>query len=159
MEKISPHISYQEAIRSNTALRKKINNTPDQDQLKNMKALALNLFEPLRAWAKSPIFVSSFFRCPLLNVAVGGAYASDHMAFNERAAIDIDGDVFEGKSNKELFEFIRDNLEFDKLIWEFGSHENPNWVHASYSCHENRKIVLKAITTAKGTEYIRLWDS
>lgn len=142
-KKISQHISYSEAIRSYTAIRDGIDNIPDSCHLANMTALAIFLFEPLRIWAKVPIYISSFFRSFKLNIAVGGVDYSDHLALNKRCSIDIDADVYGGITNRELFEYIRDNLEFDKLIWEHGDDENPDWVHVSFSRVHNRKILLK----------------
>lgn len=156
MKNISPHISYKEATISQTAIKKGIDNTPNEAQLRNMEALAINVFEPLRIWAGVAIFISSFFRSLLLNFTIGGASKSDHCALNDAAAIDIDADVYGGKTNKELFVYIRDHLEFDKLIWEFGNDDQPDWVHVSYSIVKNRKIILRAFKTGSGTKYIEL---
>ena len=70
--KISDHITYAEAIHSNTAKRKGIDNTPNPTQVENMKLLAEKIFEPLRKWTSGPIKVNSFFRSPELNTAIGG---------------------------------------------------------------------------------------
>jgi len=156
VNRISEHISYKEVIRSQTAVKKGIKNIPNPFQLVNIIALAINIFEPLRVWAGVKIYISSFFRAVLLNTVIGGSAKSDHCALRDRAAIDVDADVFGGKSNKELFEYVRDNLEFDKLIWEFGDDENPDWVHISYSRGVNRKIILRAYRTETGTKYIEL---
>ena len=138
---ISDHISYKEATRSNTARRRGIRNTPRQWQIDNMKRLAENIFEPLRLWAGGPIRVNSFFRSTKLNKAVGGSTKSQHI---KGQAIDID-DTHGHKTNKEMFDYIREKLDYDQLIWEYGDNKNPDWVHVSYvSQFQNRKIVLRA---------------
>lgn len=139
--KISKHISYKEAIRSRTAILRGIRNTPGQKALRRMKSVAENVFEPLREWAGGAIRVNSFYRSPRLNSAIGGAKSSDHM---KGYAIDLD-DVYGFKTNAEMFWYIVDNLTFDKIIWEFGDKNNPNWVHVSYRDDDtNRGIILRA---------------
>ena len=135
-EKISKHVSYKEGIRSNTADRLGLDNTPNNLQLKCMKDIAEDLFEPLRKWVGGPIKINSFFRGEPVNTAIGGSKYSQHM---KGQAMDID-DTFGYKTNAEMYNYIKDNLDFDQLIWEFGDHKNPNWVHISYVTHrENRK--------------------
>ena len=84
---ISKHISYKEGAYSNTATRKGIDNTPNDEQLENMKLVADKVFEPLRKWVSGPIKINSFFRCPELNKAIGGSSKSQHC---KGQAIDID---------------------------------------------------------------------
>ena len=140
-EKISKHVSYKEAIKSNTALRKGIDNTPSAYHITNMVGVAENVFEPLREWVGGPVKISSMFRSAALNKAIGGAKHSQHM---EGRAIDLD-DTFGHKTNAEMFHYIKENLNFDQLIWEFGNDKNPDWVHVSYvSKEENRGRVLQA---------------
>ena len=139
--RISKHISYKEATQSQTAVRKGINNDPDAYQLQNMQVLAEKIFEPLREHFGVPIAINSFFRSQKLNKAIGGATGSQH---TQGRAIDVD-DTLGGVSNKQMFDWIRENLNFDQLIWEFGNDNNPDWVHISYvSESENRKRVLRA---------------
>ena len=141
MERISEHISYKEAIKSNTAMRLDIDNTPDPYEITNMHGLAANIFEPLREWVDGPIKISSFFRCTDLNRAIGGSNRSQHC---QGRAIDID-DTYGRKTNAEMYAYIKDNLDFDQIIWEFGNDVNPDWVHISYvSANENRGRCLKA---------------
>ena len=148
---ISKHISDKEGVYSNTALRLGIENKPNKEQLKNMKTIAKKIFEPLRKHAGGPIKITSFFRAPDLNKAIGGSRRSQHCMGQ---AMDID-DVFGHLTNAEMYHFIKDNLNFDQLIWEFGDEKNPNWVHVSYvSEKENRKRCLKAFKDNKGkTKY------
>jgi|TARA_R100000458_G_C8210395_1_gene198053 hypothetical protein len=141
MKNISNHISYKEGTHSNTATRRNIDNIPDDYQLANMEAIAANIFEPLREWVNGPIKINSFFRSPDLNTAIGGSSKSQHC---EGRAIDID-DTFGHKTNAEMYNYIKENLNFDQLIWEFGNDTNPDWVHVSYvSDDQNRNRCLKA---------------
>ena len=150
MEKISKHISFKEGIKSNTATRLGINNTPDDYQVSNMVNIAINLFEPLREFVGGPIKINSFFRCEDLNRAIGGSSRSQHC---EGRAIDLD-DTFGHKTNAEMFNYIKDNLDFDQLIWEFGNDNNPDWVHVSFiSLDENRGRVMKAVKENGKTSY------
>ena len=148
--KISNHISYKEAVKSNTALRLNIKNEPDDYQITNMVGIAHNVFEPLREYVGGPIKINSMFRCEELNRAIGGSSRSQHC---EGRAIDID-DTFGHKTNAEMFEYIRNNLNFDQLIWEFGDDNNPAWVHVSYIAEDgNRKRVMRAEKINGKTNY------
>jgi hypothetical protein len=148
--KISKNISEREAIESYTAKRKGIENIPSEYQLTNMVAVAENVFEPLRKWVGGPIKINSFFRSPELNKAIGGSGKSQHC---EGRAIDID-DVYGRKSNAEMYNYIKNNLDFDQLIWEFGTDDNPDWVHVSYvSVDGNRRRCLKAEKVNNRTTY------
>tara|TARA_Y100001938_G_C7911532_1_gene339849 strand:+ start:256 stop:717 length:462 start_codon:yes stop_codon:yes gene_type:complete len=151
MERISEHISFKEATKSNTALRLNLDNTPNDYQITNMVGLALNIFEPLRKFVGGPIKINSFFRCEQLNRAIGGSSRSQHC---EGRAIDLD-DTFGHKTNAEMFQYVKDNLNFDQIIWEFGDDNNPNWVHVSYiSEDENRGRCMKATKVNGKTKYI-----
>ena len=147
---ISKHISYKEGVYSNTATRKGIDNTPNNEQLDNMELLAEEVFEPLRTYVDGPIKINSFFRCPELNTAIGGSSSSQHC---KGQAIDID-DTFGRMSNAEMYHWIKENLDFDQMIWEFGDDDNPDWVHISYvSEKKNRNRCLKAYKENKKTKY------
>jgi hypothetical protein len=148
--KISDHITYAEAIHSNTAKRKGIDNTPSEVQVLSMKLLAEKIFEPLRKWVGGPIKVNSFFRSVTLNEAIGGVASSQHC---KGQAIDID-DVYSYKTNAEMYKWIQENLDYDQMIWEFGTDTQPNWVHISYvSKEENRNKCLKAYKEHGRTKY------
>ena len=147
---ISKHISYKEGIRSNTATRLGIENKPNEEQLENMKLLAEKVFEPLRMEVGGPIKVNSFFRSPELNKAIGGSKTSQHC---KGQAIDID-DTFGKMKNAEMYYFIKSELDFDQMIWEFGTDGNPDWVHISYvSPEKNRNKCLKAYKENGKTKY------
>ena len=147
---ISKHISYKEATYSRTATRLNIDNKPNEEQLKNMKLIAEEVFEPLRMWVGGPIKINSFFRSPKLNTAIGGSSKSQHC---HGQAIDLD-DTFGRATNAEMYEFIKEHLDFDQMIWEFGDEDNPDWVHVSYvSEKENRNRCLQAYKENGKTKY------
>jgi len=141
MERISKHISYNEATYSPTAERKGITNSPTPDQLQRMVELAANVFEICREHFNEPIYINSFYRSITLNSVIGGSTTSQHCAGE---AFDIRLGHNSTFSNKDLFNFIKDNLNFDQLIWEFGNDDEPKWIHVSYKKESNRKQVLKA---------------
>ena len=140
--RISKHVSYREGVRSRTADRLGLENIPNTEQLKCMKSIAEDVFEPLRAYVGGPIKINSFFRGEPVNTAIGGSKRSQHM---KGQAMDID-DTFGRMTNAEMYYFIKDHLDFDQLIWEFGDEDNPNWIHVSYVTHrENRKKLTVAL--------------
>lgn len=118
-----------------------------------MQALAENVFEPLREHFGHPIYITSFYRSPELNKAIGGSPRSQHC---KGQAIDID-DVIGSSTNADFFNYIKDNLEFDQLIWEFGNNDSPNWVHVSYNTDNNRGNILKASKENGKTKYT-IWN-
>lgn len=150
MENISKHISWKEGTYSRTGERRGLENTPNDDQIKCMKAIAENVFEPLRAYVGGPIKINSMFRGEPVNTAIGGSKRSQHM---KGQALDLD-DTFGRMTNAEMYHFIKDHLDFDQLIWEFGNDENPNWIHVSYVEHrENRKKLTVALKRNGKTVY------
>ena len=151
MNKISDHISYKEATVSATGLRLGLDNDPNSEQLHCMQDIAYNLFEPLRKWVGGPIKVNSFFRGEPVNTAIGGSKTSQHM---KGQAIDID-DTFKHKTNAEMYHYIKDNLDFDQMIWEFGDDKNPNWIHISWVSHRPNRKKLTIAKKANGrTKYV-----
>lgn len=147
---ISNHISYKEATYSRTATRLDIENKPNEKQMQSMCLIADEVFEPLRMYVGGPIKINSFFRAPKLNKAIGGSTKSQHC---HGQAIDLD-DTYGRATNAEMYNFIKEHLDFDQMIWEFGDDDNPNWVHVSYvSPEENRKRCLKAYKENGKTKY------
>ena len=147
---ISKHISNKEGNYSVTALRLGIDNTPNEYARQNMELLAEKIFEPLREAANGPIKINSFYRCPELNKAIGGSAKSQHC---EGRAIDLD-DTFGYMTNAQMYNYIKDNLDYDQLIWEFGDDQNPAWVHVSYVDSDfNRQRCLKAYKENGKTKY------
>lgn len=150
MEKISDHISYREGVYSHTAKRLGLKNVPNEVQLENMKLIAEKIFEPLRKYVEGPIKVTSFFRSRSVNTAIGGSRTSQHIL---GLAMDLD-DVYGFKTNAEMYRWIKENLNFDQLIWEFGDDDNPDWIHVSYvSEEENRNRCLRARRVNNKTTY------
>jgi zinc D-Ala-D-Ala carboxypeptidase len=152
--KISPHLNLAELTRSETAKRNGIDNTPTAEHLENFKLLADKVFEPIREHFKTPIFISSGYRSKELNELIKGSATSQHC---KGQAIDIDMDGGNGEvTNRMVFDFIKNKLDFDQLIWEFGTDSNPDWVHVSYVKGKNRKQKLKAIRSGGKTSYINI---
>ncbi len=138
---LSKHVSLHEGVYSITAERLGIKNDPTDDHLLNMITISEKVFEPLRKHVGGPIKINSFYRGPELNKAIGGSSKSQHC---NGQAIDID-DTFGHATNAEMYKWIKENLDFDQMIWEFGTEDNPNWVHISYvSEDKNRNRCLKA---------------
>ena len=149
MKRISKHISYKEATGSNYAKQYGIKNKPNEEQVENMKLLAKEVFEPLREWVGCPIRVNSMFRSKELNSAIKGSSSSSHMKGEAMDITSMSCDKEDCKSNLDMFHYIKDNLEFDQLIWEFGA--EPKWLHVSYNKDKNRKQVL--VTKRQGVYY------
>lgn len=147
---ISEHISKKEATFSATATRKGIDNTPGEYELQNMELIAEKIFEPLRKHVNGPIKINSFFRSQELNKAIGGSSKSQHC---QGRAMDLD-DTYGYMSNADMYKYIKDNLDYDQMIWEFGTEENPDWVHVSYvDADSNRKRCLQAYKEDGKTKY------
>ena len=147
---LSKNLYLSEVTKSQTAIQKGIKNEPSKEEIENLKAIAQNVFQPLRDHFNVPIGISSGFRSKALNAAVGGSKTSEH---TQGCAIDLDADIFGGITNKDIFEFIKKNLEFNQLIWEFGDDNNPDWVHVSFDKGNNKKRVLRAGKDKSGTFY------
>lgn len=144
---LSKNLTLKEVTKSNTADRYGISNQPNAEHLENLKQVAENVFQKVREHFGVPIYVSSGYRSQRLNKKVKGSVTSDHC---KGKALDLDADVFGGVTNAEIFHYIKDNLEFKQLIWEFGNEENCNWVHVSFDPNNNKKTVLR---TLKGGGY------
>jgi hypothetical protein len=149
--KLSQHLDLSEVIRSDSAKRNGISNMPVGEHIANFITLAEKVFEPIREHFGFPIHISSGYRSVELNRLIKGSSSSQHC---KGQAIDIDMDgTSNGVTNKMVYDYIKDNLEFDQLIWEFGDNTNPDWVHVSYSEGKNRGQKLKAIKSNGKTSY------
>ena len=150
--KLSKNLSLKECLRSDTAKRLGVTNQPHEDWvIENLRAVAEHVFQPVRDGIGVPVFVSSGYRSPELNKAIGGSVRSQHM---EGRALDLDADVLGGTSNCDIFNYIKNNLEFDQLIWEFGDDSSPDWVHVSYIYGgDNCGRCLKAKRDDKGKTF------
>jgi hypothetical protein len=151
--KLSKHLSLAEITRSDTAKRLGINNEPTAEHLENFKLLAEKVFEPIREHFNVPIHISSGYRSKALNTAIKGSLSSQHCS-GEAIDIDMDGSA-NGVTNTMVFDFIKDNLDFDQMIWEFGNSNKPDWVHVSYKANgKQRKQILKALKVNGKTSYV-----
>ena len=145
--KLSKHLDIAEVIRSESAKREGIINMPTPEHYENLKVIAEKVFEPIREHFGVPILISSGYRSEALNVYIGGSRSSDH---SKGRALDLDMDgSSSGVTNKMIFEFIKDNLEYDQLINEF----DYAWVHVGYRLNENRKQTLRATKVNGKTTY------
>lgn len=154
---LSENLTVAEFSKSDTAKRKGIDNTPKDAHLEAAKELAKNIFQPIREHFAVPIFLSSGYRSDALNKAIGGSATSQH---SKGEAIDIDMDGRKGPSNTEIFHYIRENLPFDQLIWEFGTNEKPDWVHVSYKKGgPQRGQILQAKRNSAGKTFYENWKA
>ena len=144
--KLSKNLSLSEVIKSNTAIKNGIDNSPTLVHLKNLEILAEKIFQPIREHFGVPIGISSGYRSKALNEAIPGSSKTSQHCSGQ--ALDLDADIYGKVTNKEIFDFIVENLEFDQLINEF----NYSWVHVSYS-ENNRGQVLKAYKQNGKTKY------
>lgn len=153
---LSPHLTVAEVTASVTAGKLGIENSPTAQHLDNLRALAGAIFEPLRVNFGVPIYVSSGYRSQALNDAVpGSSRKSQHM---EGEALDLDQHGRGKLTNREVFLWIRDNLPFDQLIWEYGTETEPDWVHVSYTQHRKRRgEVLRGVRSASGAPVYPKW--
>jgi hypothetical protein len=157
---LSKNLALSEVTRSETAKRRGISNMPTEEHIENFKKLAENVFQPIRDHFGVPIRISSGYRSEALNKAIGGAgkmvngkyVPSSQHCTGEAIDIDMDGTSI---TNKQVFDYIKEHLQFDQLIWEFGTDSNPDWVHVSYeSTGKQRKQVLKAVKKGSATSYL-----
>ena len=150
---LSKHVSIAEFCHSDTAKRRGIDNTiKDPAHLAFAKLLCEKVFEPIREHFGVPIHISSGYRSSALNRAVKGSSSSQHC---KGEAMDIDADRYGKVTNKEIFDYIREHLEWDQMIWEFGNDSQPDWVHVSFKATGNRRQILKAIKEGASTEYVK----
>jgi hypothetical protein len=157
---LSKNLELSEVTRSETAKRKGISNMPTPEHIENFKKLAENVFQPIRDHFGVPIRISSGYRSEALNKAIGGAgkmvngkyVPSSQHCKGEAIDIDMDGTSI---TNKQVFDYIKEHLPFDQLIWEFGTDTNPDWVHVSFDSEgKQRKQVLKAVKKGSSTTYV-----
>jgi len=157
---LSKNLALAEVTRSETAKRKGISNMPTPEHIENFKKLAENVFQPIREHFAVPIRISSGYRSAALNKAIGGAgktvngvyVPSSQHCTGEAIDIDMDGTSI---TNKQVFDFIKEHLNFDQLIAEFPKNGNPDWVHVSYeSTGKQRKQILVAKKVGSATKYI-----
>ena len=148
---LSEHFNLKEFTKSETAIRKRIDNTPNAEHAQNLKNVCEKILEPVRRHFGKPVRINSGYRGPALNAAVGGSSKSQHC---NGEAVDFEID---GLPNPDLAKWVAENCEFDQIILEFyDPKEGPNsgWVHASYTSKgANRKQKLTALTENGKTVY------
>ena len=148
---LSKHFELAEFTRSSTAKRAGISNMPTEAHQANMKVLCEKVLEPIREHFARPIMISSGYRSAALNKITKGASSTSQHCSGEAVDIDMDGTEI---TNKQIFDYIKANLEFDQMIWEFGTEANPDWVHVSYeSTGKQRKQILRAVKQGGKTVY------
>ena len=143
---LSTNLSLAEVTRSETAKRRGISNMPTPEHIENFKKLAVNIFQPIREHFGKPILISSGYRSAELNKAIGGSLSSQHCS-GEAIDIDMDGTDI---TNKQIFDYIKDNLNFDQMIWEFGTDANPDWVHVSFAANRSQRKQILVAKKANG---------
>ena len=141
--KLTANITLDELTKSQVAERKGINNNPNPAQIENLKALAVNVLQPIRSHFDKPLIISSGFRCAQLCLEIGSSVNSQHVADNNSAAADFE---IPGVDNLQLAIWIKNNLDIDQGILEFYREGEPTsgWIHCSYSSESNRNQWLKA---------------
>jgi uncharacterized protein YcbK (DUF882 family) len=141
--KLTANITLDELTKSQIAERKGINNNPNPAQIENLKALAVNVLQPIRSHFDKPLIISSGFRCAQLCIEIGSSVTSQHVADNGAAAADFE---IPGVDNLDLAIWIKNNLDIDQGILEFYKEGEPTsgWIHCSYSSENNRNQWLKA---------------
>ena len=142
--KLTANITLDELTKTQTAERKGINNNPNPAQIENLKALAVNILQPVRSHYDKPLIISSGFRCAELCIEIGSSVNSQHVADDSAAPADFE---IPGVDNRALASWIRSELEFDQLILEFYRDNEPTsgWIHCSYSTNHNRNQSLRAM--------------
>ena len=142
--KLTANITLDELTKSQVAERKGINNNPSPEQIENLKALAVNILQPVRSHFDKPLIISSGFRTAQLCIEIGSVPSSPHCADDNAAAADFE---IPGVDNRELALWIKSELEFDQLILEFYKDNEPTsgWIHCSYSTNANRNQSLRAM--------------
>ena len=144
---LSKNLSLAEMIRSESAKRNGISNIPTEEHLTNMKKLAINVFQPIRDHFNVPIHISSGYRSLELNKAIKGSSKTSQHSLGQALDLDMDGTKI---TNKQIFDFIKDNLDYDQLINEF----DYSWVHVSFNPNgKQRKQILKATKKNGKTVY------
>lgn len=141
-DKISEHLTVADVVRSTTATVKKIKNIPTEEELQHLKDLAEHVYEPVWVYMEGLMVITSGYRSKALNTAVKGSTTSFHC---KGMGIDLMS-THPHKTNKDLFNFIKDNLNFTELGWEKYYKDQPVWVHVGY---DKNRCTEKEIFTVK----------
>lgn len=142
---IGKYLTLEECCKSATAIRLGIENKPNQQQIIALQSLATKIYDKVCEKFLLKIPITSAFRSKELNQALSGSSRNSQHMHGEAFDLDMDG-TMNGVTNAQIFNYIRFNLDFDQLIWEFGTDANPDWVHVSYDVSgKNRRNVFKAV--------------
>lgn len=133
---LTEHFTLDEFVRSETAAHKHIDNTPSPDVVENLRALCRNVLEPARVAFGAPVYITSGYRCPALNKAVGGKPTSQHQ-YGEAADLQVQG----VRNLKRLYKVIKDHGIFDQLLYETNQ-AGAKWIHVSYTSYGNRRQAI-----------------
>lgn len=144
---LSKNLSLAEMIRSESAKRNGISNMPTEEHLANMKKLAINVFQPIREHFNVPIHISSGYRSLKLNKAIKGSSKTSQHSLGQALDIDMDGTKI---TNKQIFDYIKDNLEFDQLLAEFPKNGFLSWVHVSFDPNKEQRNQILVVKKIKG---------
>lgn len=154
--KLTKNFSLEELIRSNTAERKGIDNSPTAEHIHNLVALCENILQPLRDRVKHSIRITSGYRSERLNTAIGGASrdgkpSSEH-CYGKAADIKL---VIDGENRSEILylAILEMGIPFRQMIWEFGTEDTPSWVHISFNKEDNKRQTLRAYKEGTRTKY------
>jgi hypothetical protein len=144
---LSKNVTLAEFCHSNTAVAKGIDNTiKDPVHLENAKRWAENVFQPIREHLGKPIKINSGYRSKNLNKAIPGSSSTSQHCFAEAGDLNL--------HDRDLFEWIIDNVTFDQMIFEGGTEDKADWFHISYREGRNRKEVLRMVKVAGKTKYL-----
>ena len=151
--KLTANITLDELCKSQVSERKGINNNPNPQQIENIKALAVNVLQPIRSHFDKPLIISSGFRCAESCIAIGSSVNSQHVADDGAAAADFE---IPGVDNLDLAIWIKSNLDIDQGILEFYREGEPTsgWIHCSYAKEGNRNQWLKARREDGSVKYL-----
>ena len=154
--KLSKNLWLSEVVKSNTATRKGIDNSPTEEHINNLKYLAKKIFQPIREHFGCPIFVSSGYRSKALYEAIGGSQKSFH-SWGMALDLDMDGKS-QNVSNADIFNFIKNNLPYTELIWEFGTENKPDWVHVAIAKGREQEKNTKIAYRENGKTKYKKWN-
>ena len=153
--KLSKNLWLSEVTKSNTAIRRGIDNNPTKLHIANLTYLAEKVFQPIREHFGHPIFVSSGYRSKDLNEAIGGSQKSFH---SHGMALDLDMDGKSTITNTDIFNFIKNNIDYTELIWEFGTEDKPDWVHVAIAKGREQEKKAKIAHREGGRTKYKKWN-
>jgi len=140
---LSKYLTYKQAIYSNTAVSKGIDNSATDEHIENLRYLGTEIYDKIYEHFNGKVQITNMYRSTKLNANIAGA--SENSQHMKGEAMDIA--AISPKTNKEIFKYVIDNLVFDQIVWEHGDENNPAWVHVSYKKGNNRYDKKRATGT------------